>query len=255
VSEGDTLEFSIVNKPKRPEFTLGSSFPLGINISDIRALSILITDNFTLQPIFNPIPPESTNFTVSIVKLEETDNLGIVNISYQVSENISEGRSEYQLPLNNLFGEPIISTDWQNWIQLIDSLSVKSQINGKKVIKSEYTLTNQTFKTSIIFKPTIPDKLRFYITNVNVNQTICYYTNTGIQAYMAVISTYSIFFIGDITSVLCYKYVGENFGSNENISIITRPFNPLQIIIPAVGGMIILLSSILIILLIRKRLK
>ncbi|MHA1977016.1 MAG: hypothetical protein ACW98F_13875 [Candidatus Hodarchaeales archaeon] len=255
VNEGEALEFGVIEKPERPSFTLGSSFPLGINISDIRALSRFTTNNFTLQPIFDPIPPENTNFTISIIELEETTGVAKVNISHQISENVSNGRNEYQILLNNLLGEPVISTNWQKWIQVVDSLSSKISIDGKEIVKSSSTLTNQTFKTTVIIKPSIPSKLRFYLTNVKVNQTLCYFTNTGIQAYMIVITTYSILFMGDFESVTYYKYVGENSELIENISLITKPFDLLQIILPIVGGMGLILTATLVIILLKRRLR
>ncbi|PWI47051.1 hypothetical protein CEE45_13840 [Candidatus Heimdallarchaeota archaeon B3_Heim] len=255
VNQGENIEFAVIEKPERPEFTLGSSFPLGINISDIRALSILTMENFTLQPVFNPLPPENTNFTLKIIELEETSNIGKINVSYQVSENSSLGKDEYQLTLHNLLGEPFISTDWQEWIQVVDSLSTKDSVDGKKIEQVSYSLTDQTFKTSIIIKPIIPSNLRLYITGMRINQTLCYFTSTGIQAYLVIISTFSVRFFGDFTSVTYYKYMGTTSGVVGNISIPSDRFNPLQIIFPIVGGIGIFIISTLVIILLRKRLK
>ncbi len=255
VNEGEMLKFTSLDKPKRPGFTEGSDFPLGISLSDIRALSKLITDNFILQPIFDPFPPENTNFTVEIVELEESTREGTLNISSQVNENISDGRINYQLPLNNSLGEPVVSTDWQEWMLVIDSLAALSSIDGKKIIDYHYSLSEQTFKSSILFKSTIPNKLKLYLSSVKVNQTLCYDTSTGIQAYMIVITVFSIVLFGAFTSVSYYKYAGEFSESLDNISIITKPFDPLQIFLPILGGLGVVTISVLVLIILRKRLK
>ncbi|MHA1993063.1 MAG: hypothetical protein ACW97Z_00815 [Candidatus Hodarchaeales archaeon] len=254
VSEGEIIEFSVEKKPERPDFTLGSSFPLGIDLQDIRALTQLTMNNFTLQAVFDPFPPEKTNFSIEILGLDEIAQVGIINVSQQVDSNSSHGLLEYQLSLNNSLGEPIISTDWHDWIRFIDSLSTTAYYNGKKIVKKSYDLTYQTFTTNLIIKPSIPSNLRLYINSVTINQSLCYFTQTGIQAYMVIISTYSIFLFGDFTSVTYYKYTGINSGL-ENISIPNEPFNPLQIILPVVGGIGIIIVTSLAIILLRKKLK
>ncbi len=247
VEEGQDLEFGVVQRPERPDFTQGMELPGGMDMEDIANLTQVRIDNFTLQPIFDTIPPRNSNFTIRIVSFPNDTNTGRINVSYNMTE--------YQLTIGNKLGEPIISRDWDLWIQVLDTLASKEYICDKKVELVEYELTNKTLTSTIILKPRVPSSMSLYLTGIKINQTQCYFTETGIQAYMAITTTFSVRIFGHFTSVLFYKYIGSESIAVTNIIVPTYDLDVLQIIIPIIVVVTIINLLIVFIITIRKRLK
>jgi hypothetical protein len=233
IIEGESFEFTVVEKPERPGFTEGMEFPSGMSMDEIDNLTQLRLKNFTLQPIFDNIPPKNSNFTIEIEKFPNNTHSGFINMTYNMTE--------HRFPINNSLGEPVITTDWAKWIQVLDRMKTLEYIYDKKIEEIHYELTNKTFKSTVIVKPEIPGSMRLYLTEMIINQTQCYITTTGIQAYMAIISSFCVRIFGSFTSVLFYRYLGDN--GSENISVPSNQFDPLQIIIPLIGSSVLIIGS------------
>jgi hypothetical protein len=244
VEEGELLKFAVIERPERPEWTQGMELPGGTTVEDFTKLGQIQLDNYTLQPVFESIPPKDNNFSVNIESLPNYTKQGVINVSYNTTD--------FMTPINNKLGEPIISRDWEMWIQVLEFLSSQEYVYDKKVESVDYKLTNKTLTSKIVFKPSIPSNMALFITKMTINQTQSYYISTGIQAYMAITTLTTMPFFGDFTSVLFYKYLPPDSGGFTNdsdeltsINIPTNEFNVMQIILPLLGGTTIVVLVII----------
>ena len=122
--------------------------------------------------------------------------------------------------------------------------------------RNTYSLTS-----TIIFEPEVPPSIGLLLTQIKINQTQCYFTNSGIQAYMVITTTFSVLLFGDFTSVLFYTYVEPESVDIVNITNITKTNSPTialnisKVIIPIAGGVAMIVLAIVVFFVLRKRLK
>jgi len=244
VNIGDQFNLLVTDIPERPSFSQEDGPPAGVNFTQLLNLNL---DNFTLRPVIDPLPAVGTAITLNITTLPDNSSPGI--IKYNISQNYAE------ITFNFVLGEPIVSNNWESWIEVINTMEEKKIIDNKTITVIRLELNDTYFTSVLSFIPEIPDSIEGLVKSFEIKQTLRYFVVSGIRDLIKVDISITLSFlgvpIGPFVSTTSLKYISDSYTMIESItsSTSTSPPDLLQILLIPV---IIFVPASFIIFLVRK---
>ena len=222
VNIGDQFNLLVTDTPERPSVSQGGELPAGVNITALLNLNL---DNFTLRPIIDPLPAIGTPISYNITKFPISSAPGIIR--YNISQNYTNFNSNF------ILGEPVVSTEWDRWLNLINTMEDQQTVDDK-VMTVNYLELNETYFTSILsFKPEIPDSIRLLVPSIEIKQTLRYFVSSGIRDLIKVEIAISVLFFGTFFSTTSLEYVSDSYTQLESLKS-SSPDDFLIVLIPMI---------------------
>jgi hypothetical protein len=230
VNIGDRFNLLVTEVPERPSVSEGGDPPAGVNFTKLFNLNL---DNFTLRPIIDPLPSVGTSISLNITKLANNSSFG--NIRYNISQNYTDIASNF------ILGEPIVSNNWERWIEVINTMEEKKVIDDKAITVIRLELNETYFTSILLFKPKIPDSISLLVSKFEIKQTLRYFVASGIRDLIKVEITISVLFFGSSVSTTSLEFISnsyDNFGrfsttsSNSSPDLFTIFLIPVIIFVP-----------------------
>ncbi len=222
VNIGDKFNLLVTDLPERPSISQGDDPPAGVNFTQLMNFNL---DNFTLRPVINPLPAVETAISLNITNFPDNSSPG--TIRYNISQNYTN------LAFNFVLGEPVVSNNWESWIEVINTMEEKKVIDDKTITVIHLEL-NDTYFTSILsFKPKIPDSIKFLVSSFEIKQTLRYFVISGIRDLIKVETAISVLFFGTYVSTTSLEYISDSYTMVEglNSSSSTSPPDFFQILL------------------------
>ena len=222
VNIGDQFNLLVTDLPERPNFSQGGDPPAGVNFTQLFNLNL---DNFTLKPIIDPLPAVGIAITLDITTLPDNSSPGIIR--YNISQNYTE------LAFNFVLGEPIVSNNWENWIEVINTMEEKKIIDDKTITVIHLELNDTYFTSVLSFKPKIPDSIKLLVSSFEIIQTLRYFVVSGIRDLIKVETSVSVLFFGTYVSTTSLAYISDSYTMVESLtsSSSTSPPDLFQILL------------------------
>ncbi len=205
VNLGDHFNLLVTDIPERPSVSQGGELPAGVNIS---ALLNLKLDNYTLRPVINPLPPVGTSISLNITKFPTNSSPGI--ICYNISQNYTEIGSNFVL------GEPVVSIDWDRWLELINTMEAQKIVDDKEITVIHLELNATYFTSILLFMPRIPDSIRVMVPSIKIKQTLRYFVSSGIRDLIKVEIAIRVLIFGTFVSTSSLEYISDSYTKLEN---------------------------------------
>ncbi len=200
VGEGAHFSLLVTSIPERPGFTQGGEMPGGVNVTELINFK---TENFTLKPIINPLPPVGEKIGFNVSKIPKDSFPG--RLSINISHNYTEKDSFFVL------GEPVVSNNWERWIEILNTMANEEIIDNKSIILVDLVLNDTFFLSVLLFKPEIPSSIKFIVRSIEIKQTLRYFISSGIQDLIEVEITFRLFLFGTTVSTTAMEYVQESY--------------------------------------------
>jgi len=207
VNIGDNFKLVVTDVPERPSVSEGGDPPAGINFTSIFNLNL---DNFTLRPIIDPLPSIGTQISLNITKLANNSSFG--NIRYNVSQNYTNIASNF------ILGEPVVSNNWERWIEVINTMEAKKIIDDKAITVVHLELNETYFTSILLLKPEIPDSISFMVSKFEIKQTLRYFVASGIRDLIKIEITVSVLFFGTSVSTTSLEFIPDSYDNFERFS-------------------------------------
>lgn len=215
VNIGDRFKLLVTDMPNPPSASEGGDPPAGVNFT---ALFNLNLDNFTLRPIIDPLPSIGTPISLNITKLANNSSFG--NIRYNVSQNYTDIASNF------ILGEPVVSNNWERWIEVINTMEAKKIIDDKAITVVHLELNESYFTSILLFKPKIPDSISFMVSKFEIEQTLRYFVTSGIRDLIKVEITVSVLFFGTSVSTTSLEFISDSYDNFERFSTTSTNSSP-----------------------------
>ena len=206
VNIGDNFNLLVTDVPERPSASQGGELPAGVNIT---ALLNLDLDNFTLRPIIDPLPPIGTSISLNITELPNNSSPGIIR--YNISQNYTE------IDANFVLGEPVVSTEWDRWVELINTMGAKQIVDDKAITVIHLELNATYFTSILLFEPEIPDSIQLLVHSIEIKQTLRYFVSSGIRDLIKVEIAISVLFFGTFVSTTSLEYISDSYSQLERL--------------------------------------
>ncbi|MHA1967202.1 MAG: hypothetical protein ACW964_05315 [Candidatus Hodarchaeales archaeon] len=200
VEEGAHFSLLVTSIPNRPGFTQGGEMPGGVNVTELINFK---SENFTLKPVINPLPPVGEKIDFNVSKIPQNSFPG--RLSINISQNFTE------LNLFFVLGEPVVSNNWERWTEILNTMVDEEIIDNKSIALVDLVLNDTFFQSVLIFKPEIPSSIQFIVRSIEIKQTLRYFVSSGIQDLMEVEITFRLFMFGTTVSTTSLEYVQESY--------------------------------------------
>ncbi|MHA1944927.1 MAG: hypothetical protein ACXAC6_10625 [Candidatus Hodarchaeales archaeon] len=222
VNIGDKFNLLVTDLPERPSFSQGGDPPAGVNFTQLFNLNL---DNFTLRPVINPLPVVGAAISLNITSLPNNSSPGIIR--YNISQNYTN------LAFNFVLGEPVVSNNWESWIEVINTMEEKKVIDDKTITIIRLELNDTYFTSVLSFKPKIPDSIKFMVSSFEIKQTLRYFVISGIRDLIKVETSVSVLFFGTYVSTTSLEYISDSYTMIERLtsSSSTSPPDLFQILL------------------------
>jgi hypothetical protein len=207
VNIGDQFNLLVTNLPERPSSSQGGDPPEGVNFTQLLNLNL---DNFTLRPVIYPLPPVGTPISLNITRLTNNSSPGVIR--YNISQNYTE------INTNFVLGEPVVSNDWEKWISVINSMEEIQVVDNKTITVVELELNDTYFSSVLLFKPKVPDSIKFFVSTFEIKQTLRYFVSSGIRDLIEVETTIKVLFFGTYVSTTSLEYISDSYTRPERTS-------------------------------------
>lgn len=237
VGEGAHFSLIVTSVPNRPGFSQSGEMPGGVNVTELINFK---TENFTLKPVINPLPPVGEKIDFNVSKIPQNFFPGRLNID--TSQNFTE------MDLFFVLGEPVVSNNWKQWRDILNTMANEKIIDNKSIVLVDLVQNDTFFQSVLLFKPEIPSSIRFIVRSIEIKQTLRYFISSGIQDLIKVEITFKLFLFGTTVSTTSMEYVQESYTpikvTQYTPKLISIEILILSIVIVAFTSLIIFLRII-----------